>query len=48
LTPKRGGQLSAIKGKSEEDILKNELINYRKYVAFLAIRWGFTKYKMAY
>ena len=40
LTPHRKGQLMAILGSKVENIVN---ANSEKYVAFLAIRWGFAK-----
>ena len=43
LTKKRQKQLTVLIGKESKDILKISPINYGKYVAFVAIRWGFAE-----
>lgn len=51
VTPKRQGQIENLFGQSAENILMSQPENDNRYVAFLAIRWGFAcllKNKLTY
>jgi hypothetical protein len=43
LTPKRQEQVEILFGRSAENILTAQPENDNRYVAFVAIRWGFAK-----
>lgn len=42
-TPKRQNQIENLFGQSAENILMTQPENDNRYVAFVAIRWGFAK-----
>lgn len=42
-TPKRQNQIENLFGQSAENILISEPENDNRYVAFIAIRWGFVR-----
>jgi hypothetical protein len=43
-TPKRQGQVETLFGQSIENILMTQPENENRYVAFVAIRWGFASF----
>jgi len=42
-TPKRQGQIENLFGRNDENILMFQPENDNRYVAFVAIRWGFAR-----